>query len=109
MAWSDICNKHDVLLGGGRCALVKGHQVAIFRLTKHGEEKIFAVDNFDPFSKANVLSRGIAGCLNGADIIASPIYKQHFDLTTGQCLEDESVSIKTWPVRLEGDRIQINC
>ena len=107
MSWTTICNVNDIVLGGGRCALVEGKQVAIFRLSENGREKLFAVSNFDPFSKANVLSRGIAGCIDGQEMVASPIYKQRFNLSTGQCLEDENVRIETWDVRLEGDSVQI--
>jgi nitrite reductase (NADH) small subunit len=39
--------------------------------------------------------------------VASPIYKQHFSLATGQCLEDHSVSIACYESRTEGDSVQI--
>lgn len=35
------------------------------------------------------MSRGIIGDLQGERVIASPIYKQHFSLATGRCLEDK--------------------
>ena len=34
-------------------------------------------------------------------MVASPLYKQHYDLQTGECLEDDSVTLKVWPVRVE--------
>lgn len=43
----------------------------------------------------------------GKTCVASPIYKQHFDLLTGQCLEDETVSIKIYPVKIEGEAVLI--
>ena len=107
MNWTTICNKNDILLGGGRCALVDGKQVAIFRLSENSGETLYAIANFDPFSKANVLSRGIAGCVNQQPVVASPIYKQHFNLITGQCLEDESVTLETWHVQLDNDMVQL--
>ncbi|MEP0879706.1 nitrite reductase (NAD(P)H) small subunit [Funiculus sociatus GB2-M2] len=39
--------------------------------------------------------------------VASPIYKQNFNLLTGQCLDDETVSIPTFPVRVVEDNVQI--
>jgi NAD(P)H-dependent nitrite reductase small subunit len=80
------------------CALVAGEQVALFRV----EEDIFAIGNCDPFSGANVLSRGIVGDLKGELVVASPVYKQHFSLLTGRCLEDETVAVPVYAARIEG-------
>jgi nitrite reductase (NADH) large subunit len=33
-------------------------------------------------------------------VVASPIYKQHFCLATGRCLEEGDFSVTTYPVRL---------
>ena len=53
-----VCRLEDILPETGVCALIEGKQVAIFR-TK--DNKLFALDNYDPFSQANVLSRGLVG------------------------------------------------
>ena len=103
--WIEICQLDKVLPDSGVCALVNDKQVAIFRLGE-GEE-LYAVDNFDPFSKANVLSRGLIGDLKGEIVVASPVYKQHFVLNSGQCLEDESVQLETYPVKVENGVIQV--
>lgn len=81
----------------GVCALVGQRHVAVVKLS---DTEVYALDNLDPFSKASVLSRGIVGDLKGHVVIASPIYKQHFDLKTGRCLEDEAVQIDTFPVTI---------
>ncbi|MDE2419567.1 MAG: nitrite reductase small subunit NirD [Gammaproteobacteria bacterium] len=99
-----ICTLTDLVPNIGVPALVNGEQVALFRL-KDGN--VYAVSNFDPFSQANVIARGITGNLKGLDVVASPIYKQHFDLKTGQCVEDDSVSIKTYSVKLDGNDVLI--
>jgi len=101
-----ICNVDDLIENSGVCALHKNEQVAIFYLPNE-ENKVYAIDNFDPFSKANVISRGIIGSISGKKVVASPLYKQHFDLLTGQCLEDETVTIKTYPVELSGNQVCI--
>lgn len=100
-----ICQLNDIVPNTGRAALVDGNEVAIFRIASDGSDKIYALDNFCPFSKANVLSRGIIGCIDGKLVVASPIYKQRFDLETGQCLDDSSVALKTWQVTLDTDTI----
>jgi nitrite reductase (NADH) small subunit len=49
-----------------------------------------------------VLSRGIVGDVKGELVVASPVYKQHFSLTSGKCLEDPEVRVLVYPVRLDG-------
>ena len=107
MSYTTICTLDDITPNTGVCALVGNEQVAIFRITHNGKDQLFAIANHDPFSKANVLSRGIVGCKNGEPFVASPIYKQLFHLPSGQCLDDESVQLKTWPVELAGKEIRI--
>jgi nitrite reductase (NADH) small subunit len=102
--WRDICAIDDVAPGTGAAALVGHEQVAIVR-TRDG--LVAALSNFDPFSKANVIARGIVGDRGGVPKIASPIYKQSFSLHTGECLDDPSVKLNTWRVRVVGGRIQI--
>ena len=103
--WVDICPLAAIAPNTGVCALIADEQVAIFRVGS-GED-VFAISNYDPFSKAFVLSRGIVGDRNGIAKVASPIYKQNFNLVTGQCLDDETVSIQTFKVRIVEDRVQV--
>ena len=96
--WVDICNLDDILPSMGRCALFNDQQVAIFRIIDQtGIEQFYAIDNYCPFSKSNTLSRGLTGNITGKTVVASPLYKQHFDLETGCCLEDESVNLPCAP------------
>ena len=103
--WVDICSLDAIAPNTGVCALVEGEQVAIFRVGS--EVNLFALSNYDPFGKAFVLSRGIIGDRNGIPKVAAPIYKQNFNLITGQCLDDETVSIPTFFVRVIEDRVQV--
>jgi nitrite reductase (NADH) small subunit len=103
--WQDICALEDILPESGVAAMVEGEQVAIFRPTL--KPILYALSNFDPFSKAFVLSRGILGDRGGIPKVASPIYKQNFDLRTGDCLDDPSVKVATYAVRVVGGRVQI--
>lgn len=103
--WVDVCSLNDLVENIGQCALINGKQVAVFCVS--GTEDVYAIDNFDPFSEANVISRGILGDLGGRIVVASPIYKQHFELKSGQCLEDETVKLNTYNVRVQDGLVQI--
>lgn len=106
--WEDICNNEDVLPNIGVCALFEDQQVAIFKIIDDsGNEQLFAINNYCPFSKSNTISRGLIGSLQGKTVIASPIYKQHYDLNTGECIEDNEVILNTYSVRLNGSTIQL--
>lgn len=96
LQWLSVCQSTDVIPGTGVCALVSGKQVAIFR--SQNPEQLFALDNYDPLGKANVLSRGIQGSIGEDLVVASPLYKQHYVLSSGQCLEAD-VSVAVYPVR----------
>ena len=99
-----VCRLADVVPNTGVCALVGGRQVAVFRLD---DDSVYALDNHDPFSRANVLSRGIVGDLKGELVVASPVYKHHFSLKSGQCLEDPAVRIPVYLVKLQDGLILV--
>ena len=103
--WVAVCRLNDIVPNTGVCALVGGRQVAVFRLD---DDRLYAIDNHDPFSRANVLSRGIVGDIKGEVVVASPVYKQHFSLASGQCLEDPQVSVPVFPARLDGDMVLVD-
>jgi len=102
--WMDVCALDDLVPWYGGCALVQGRQVAIFYLNEDG---LYAIDNYDPIGKANVLHRGIVGDINGELVVASPLYKQHFSLITGQCLEKKEAHVETYAVRVVAGRVHI--
>jgi nitrite reductase (NADH) small subunit len=104
--WNAVCSIDDILPDTGICALVRERHVAIFRL-KDGGGRLFAIDNYDPNSQASVLSRGLVGSLGERIVVASPIYKHHFDLQSGECLEAPENSVAAYPVRVESDQVWI--
>ncbi|BCE02389.1 nitrite reductase small subunit NirD [Marinicellulosiphila megalodicopiae] len=98
MNWTKVCKLDMMYADAGVCVQGNnGEQIAVF--LEGASNELFAVSNHCPFAKANVLSRGLMAELSGKLTITSPIYKQHYDLKTGECLEDETVKIKTYPVR----------
>lgn len=100
--WTPVCALAEIIPNAGVCAKVGDAQVAVFRLVSpHGEDEgVFALGNYEPKSQANVLSRGLVGDLGGISVVASPVYKNHYALTTGACLEEESLSVPVYAVRV---------
>jgi nitrite reductase (NADH) small subunit len=99
-----VCD-YDVLQPErGVAALLAGHQVAVFRTF---DGMLHAVDNRDPFTGQQVLSRGIVGSRAGVPKVASPLLKQVFDLTTGTCVSDDSVRIGVHDVRVSDGVVQV--
>jgi len=108
LQWQALCDRHDLVAHSGVVAWHDKAQVALFYLPddEHGEQ-IYAIENKDPKSGANVIGRGIIGQIKGQIVIASPLYKQHFRLSDGACLEYPDQVLRVWPARLHGDAVQI--
>ncbi len=104
--WLDVCSVDDLVPHSGVCALVEETQVALFYMPE--DNAVFAINNFDPFSLINILSRGLIGDIQGEPMVSSPIYKQHFNLKTGQCFEDDNVKVGSYGVRINGDRVEVD-
>lgn len=106
--WRTLCSRQDLVANSGVVAWLDGAQVALFHLPHTAEgEQLYAIDNRDPKSGANVIGRGIVGSLKGDLVIASPLYKQHFRLQDGSCLEYPEQRLRVWPVRLNGDAVEV--
>jgi len=108
--WVAICQLSDIAKNTGVCADFNGEQVAIFHLFSKAlgrQSEVKAVGNYDPFGKANVLSRGLITEKQSNYHIASPLLKQEFCLTTGQCLQDESIFIPTYKVRVKDSIVEL--
>ncbi len=102
--WETVCTLNDITPFTGVCALVGEEQVAVFRTSG---EQLYAVQNYCPHGKASVLSRGLVGTVGEQIVVASPLYKQQYNLVTGACLDDPETSLKTFAVRLENGAVQV--
>lgn len=104
--WTTVCDEKDLIKNSGVCALLDNKQIAIFHLEKSAQ-RVFAIGNYDPIGKANVIYRGIVGCVSGEPVVASPLYKQHFSLVTGKCLQDTENTVPVYPVRVHEGAVQL--
>lgn len=89
---------------GAAVLLPNGRQVAVFRLS---DDSVFAVDNIDPFGCAAVMSRGLVGDRAGEPTVASPLLKQVFSLVDGRCLDEPTVILDTYEVRVRDGLIAV--
>ena len=104
--WQPVCSVGDILPNTGICALLGGRHVAIFHVDDTAQ-RVYAIDNVDPHANASVLSRGLVGNLGERVVVASPLYKHHFDLRSGECLEAPEHSVAAYPVRVVDDTVHV--
>lgn len=102
--WVAICAFDRLLPERGVAALVEGEQVAVFRTF---DGMLYAIGNQDPFSGAFVLSRGIVGSRGAVPTVASPLFKQAFDLRTGRCIGDPDVAVAVHDVRCRDGVVEV--
>lgn len=108
MSWTRVCALGAIPKEGAVAVLVGDAQVSVVRLA---DDTLFAVSHRDPASGANVMARGIVGSttIEGVEVptIASPMFKQVYDLRDGRCLTDRQRALATWDVRLHGETVEI--
>jgi nitrite reductase (NADH) small subunit len=105
--WQTVCEHRDLVSHSGVVVWLDGAQVALFYLPGAEGRTLYAIDNHDPQSGANVIGRGLVGNIKGEMVVASPIYKQHFRLEDGSCLEYPQQRLRVWPVRLNGGVVEV--
>ncbi|MEC3952331.1 nitrite reductase small subunit NirD [Nocardia sp. CDC153] len=96
--WTQACRLDYLIPGRGVAVLLKGGRQAALFLTEGAT--LFAVGNIDPFGRAAVMSRGLVGDRGGVPVVASPLLKQAFSLLDGHCLDDDSISLPVYAVRV---------
>lgn len=108
--WQPLCHRADLVPFSGVAAWVETAegpaQVALFYLPGKDPE-LYALDHHDPMAGANVNARGIVGDLKGQPVVASPLYKHHYRLADGQCLENPGLRLRTWAVSFKGEEVWI--
>ena len=103
-SWVDVCAAADITPGRGVAALIGGLQMAVFVLD---DGRVFAIDNRDPWSGANIMSRGLVGSIGERVVVASPMYKQRVDLATGEGIDDPDARVSTYPTRVAAGRVEV--
>ena len=105
--WQTLCEASDLVREAGIATWTDQGPRALFYLPDT-EQQLYAIGHYDPIGGANVLARGIVGDIKGEPVVASPLYKQHFRLLSGTCLEEPTQGVPTYPVRLRDGRVEID-
>jgi nitrite reductase (NADH) large subunit len=103
--WVAVGKVGDFPRDGGATIKYGKSQIAVFNFTSRGQW--FASQNMCPHRKAFVLSRGIIGDTAGEPKVACPLHKKTFSLVTGKSLAGEEYRIRTFPVRIVGDQVEL--
>ena len=101
--WQAVCDVADIPPQAGIGARLGERQIALFRFG----ERIYALDNREPGSDANVLSRGLLGDAAGEPVVISPLYKQRIRLRDGRGAENPDVAVRAWPVKVEAGKVLV--
>ena len=102
--WVAVCRLDDLEECWGEAALVGREQIALFRLPG---DQVHAVGNIDPRTRAAVMARGIVGSRGTVPTIASPLHKEVYSLSTGECFGNPGLRLGTYPVRVVGDAVEV--
>lgn len=103
--WVSVCAYDALAVDIGVAALVKGRQVALFRLA---DGSLRAVGNRDPISGMQKVARGVVGReMDGRCYVAVPTAKVKFDLETGESMADDSMSLPVYPVRVTEGTVEV--
>lgn len=105
--WYFACQVNDIPNDSGACVKIGNDQIAIFNFTRKGTW--YATQNLCPHKKQMVLSRGMIGSFGDNDEpkVACPFHKTTFSLVSGECLNSEQTSLKTYPVRVHDNKVYI--
>lgn len=93
-----MCRLSDLPARGGYLVEVDGEAIALFRV---GDE-VHAIDNVCPHRDGPLAY----GDLRGA-VVFCPLHAWGFDVRSGACDEFPGVRVRTYPVHVEGDEIQV--
>ena len=101
--WQAVCSVDAIPPQAGIGARLGEMQIALFRLN----DKVYALDNQEPGSQANVLSRGLLGDTGGEPIVISPLYKQRIRLRDGRSCDNGEPLVRAWPVKIEDGKVWV--
>lgn len=106
--WTEICDIDALQPFAGVAALVDDTQLALFYLPGDDADKVYAIGNHDPMAaNAAVLASGIIAEIDGEPTVASPLYKHHYRLRDGVCIESPEHCAGSRAARILDGKVQL--
>lgn len=99
MKWVHIGSIMEIPRRGARCVSTPEGKIAVFRTA---EDHVFAIEDHCPH-RGGPLSQGI---VHGA-AVTCPLHNWVISLETGKALGTDEGSVRTIPIKLDGDKILI--
>ncbi|MCB1198440.1 MAG: nitrite reductase small subunit NirD [Deltaproteobacteria bacterium] len=96
--WEKIANVDELIQGKGKAFTIKGKNIAVFWL----EEAYYGIENACYHQGAPIDDGDVKDC-----IVTCPAHSWKFDLKTGECTRDDSIVMKTYPVKVEAGDVKI--
>jgi len=93
-----VCRLSDLPARGGYLVEVGGQAIALFRVGG----AVYAIDNVCPHREGPLAY----GDLRGTTVFC-PLHAWGFDVRSGACDEFPGVRVRTYPVHVQGDEIQV--
>lgn len=101
MTFAKVCKTGDIVDGAKKRVLANGTKIALFRI----EGKFYATAD-DCNHRGGPLSEG---SLQGS-IVTCPWHGAKFDVTNGEPKGPPAkTALKTFPVRVQGDDVEVDC
>lgn len=91
-----VASLSEIVPGKGKTCTIQGKEVGVYNI----DGKIYAMEN-NCFHQGAPLADGR---LEGT-IVTCPWHSWKYDVTNGRCTRDESVFMKIYPVKIEGEDI----
>lgn len=102
-SWTPLCSVGELSPLRGTRAQVDGEPLALVLVGG----RVHAVGNVDPFTGESVLDRGLVGQRGQVVVLVAPAHGHVFDLHTGTCLDDPSVSIPVHKATVHRGVVQV--
>jgi nitrite reductase (NADH) large subunit len=103
--WVQVGKTWNFPHDGGATIKYGQTQIAVFNFVSRGEW--YATQNMCPHKREFVLSRGMIGDAADKPKVACPIHKKTFSLETGKGMSDKEFSIRTFPIKIDGDDVYL--
>ena len=112
--WHDLGPLEQLERDGRLIARVAGREIGVVVDRKDGA--LYALRNRCPHvgsplcrGRVRPRERGTAGLYEPPeqDVLRCPHHGWEFDLVTGRCLEDDSMRVAVYPVKVEGQRVLV--